>query len=252
MKRLSNSLAGSAIGCSAILFALIIISFIILPGGCNSIQRIKADTEPEKNTVPVLLDESFESGKIPTTIQSWQSDSDYKPQAIDDNGNMVLKLISSSDIFIPEENHPHYSGFSFHGGPNERPLRTDWEYELDYRLKLVEYAEGWTALTFRYYGNSFDDRSTFGISPGLKAHIESQTQGEDIDLNVILTADQWYRVKVILRKHNYSVYVDDTLVFYEDGSPTETTNAVCEVAGGMTVYIDDVSWSGRIFKRRPG
>lgn len=192
---------------------------------------------------PIIIDESFETSSIPSEIWTWESASQYSPEIFDDNGNYVLKLTSSATLIGsgPDSNHPHYSGFGINSGPNERPLQTSWEYEASMKLKVVDYTEGWSSLTFRYYGDSFDDHSALGIFSGLNTSLYSYPKSESIDLQNTLTANTWYTIKIVSSSNNYSVYIDDIKLYEETDSPSPLSNVVWEVAGGMTLYFDDIS-----------
>jgi hypothetical protein len=190
---------------------------------------------------PILLNETFESGEIPDNIWTWQTDSLYTPVVIDDNGNKVLKLSSSSDSISQQESQPHYSGFGFNGGPNERPLNTSWTYTISYDMKVIQNEVGWSSLTFRYYGDSFDDRTTFSIFSGLNTSIRSFKTNSQNDLEPTLTENQWVNIKINLFPSKYSVYINDSLVFEESDSPTPMSNATWEVLGGLEVYFDNIS-----------
>ena len=152
----------------SIILLLSFICVITLVAGCSLFA-------PE----PILLDESFENGTIDSKLGYYSPGVSFVPKIVQDGENSVLQLSSSTDslldLGLSDEDHPMYSGVAFGGGPNQRTIKTDWDYELKYLMKVVsqEPGKGMLNLTFRYFGPSFDNRSSFSLFRGLDFHLYS-------------------------------------------------------------------------------
>jgi len=137
-----------------------------------------------------------------------------------------------------------YSGAAFGGGPNQRTIYTSWNYELTYSLKVVSQtdpAKGMLGLTFRYFGDSFDQRTSLGLFSGLGFNLYSYPTSTQNDLAISTTLGQWVKVKLVSKSTGYKLYIDDSLAFEESDSPVALTNCTWEVSDGMTIYLDDIS-----------
>jgi len=201
---------------------------------------------------PIRVFENFEDGSIDSGLGVYSPSEDYVPEIVTIGDNKALKLSSSTDSLSdlgltdsdhPDSDHPLYSGAATGGGPNQRTLYSKYPYTLEYRMKIIDYDEdgsGYTSLSFRYYGPSFDDRVTFIINPGLDFRVGFPDDTDNQTFDGPLPFDTWINVSIVSRPDRFSISIDNEKIFEKEDTPDSMWNATWTVNNGFTLLVDDI------------
>lgn len=184
---------------------------------------------------PILIDESFEAGSMPSALVSNQASGILVPQVILVDGNHVLKLSSTDSVT---------SALGYEGLHPVTPLRLSWDYDVEFRIKMLPntLSGAGMGVHFRFYGTELADSSTFEIWSDMNTSVFSFPSQERIYLEYgTLAQDTWHTIKIESRQTSYTVFINGSEFHTETDVPQAASALQFWCGGGVEIYLDDLS-----------